>query len=50
MGDVRKEIVKKLTRKQVFYLCIIGIVSVTIIFIVLGLLAPEALPSFIGLL
>lgn len=47
--NIRKEIIKKLTKTQVFILCILSIFSMVIIVVMLCLFSPDALMSFFNI-
>lgn len=44
--NIKKEIIKKLTKTQVFILCILSILGMLITVTMLCLFSPEALVSF----
>lgn len=48
MADVKKDIIKKLTKQQIFILCLVGFLWAGGIIVLLALLAPESLPTFIS--
>ena len=49
MGNVKKEIVKKLTKKQVFILTALTILCGTAVIMLMAFVSPEALPYLFGI-
>lgn len=48
--SIKKDIVKKLTKRQIFTLCLLGMILTAGTIILVTLIAPEALPQLLGLL
>ncbi len=46
MSGIKKEVIEKLSRKQVFILCVIWILFLVFGLVLVVLFAPESLPAF----
>ena len=47
--EIKKEIIKKLSPSQLFWLCVLVVTNFALIVFMLCLLAPDALPSLFNI-